>query len=185
MCMRYPVFFLREFPPSKWPKSSPFVVEGRTRTVHVRTTWRRANRGSMSEPCGLFLWRRGRRRGPSLEHWGGVLVPSDPVRRERPGTALEWVRQWSCKPLWMDCARGRGLVGAEAAPQWGVSVGTNPEIAETLVHSAEAPSGRLIWCAGSKVVMTQAKLSVRCYFRGGDRGTQSSVGADHGHSVIT
>ena len=33
--------------------------------------------------------------------------------------------------------------------------------------------------------MSRAKLSVRCYFRGGDRGTQSSVGADRGHSVRT
>ena len=145
----------------------------------------RANRGGMSEPCGLFLWRRGRRSGPSLEHWGGVPVPSDPVRRESPGTAPEWVRRWTCKPLWTDCARGRGLVGAEAAPQWGVSTGTNPEIAETLVHSVEALSGRLIWCAGLEAVMTLAKLSVRCCFRGRDRGTQCSVGADRGHNVRT
>ena len=67
----------------------------------------------------------------------------------------------------------------------GVSVDTNPEIAETLVHSAEAPRGRLIWRAGLEAVMTRAKLSVRCCFRGGDRGTQCSVGADHGHSVRT
>ena len=54
--------------PSKWPKSSPFIVEGRTRTVHVLTIRHRANRGGVSEPCGLFLWRHGRRSGPSLEH---------------------------------------------------------------------------------------------------------------------
>ena len=53
---------------SKWLKFSPFIVEGRIRTVHVLTTRRRANRDVMSEPCGLFLWRRGRRSGPSLEH---------------------------------------------------------------------------------------------------------------------
>ena len=98
----------------------------------------------MSEPYGLFLWWRGHRSGPSLEHWGGVAVPSDPVRRGSPGTASEWVRQRTCRPLWTDCAGGRGLIGAEAAPQWGVSVGMNPKIAETLVYSAEASSGRLI-----------------------------------------
>ena len=49
---------------------------------------------------------------------GDVLVPSDPMRRGSPGTASEWVRRWTCKPLWTDCARGRGLVGAEAAPRW-------------------------------------------------------------------
>ena len=53
---------------SKGPKSSPFIVEGRTRTVHVLTIRCRANRGGVSEPCGLFLWRCGRRCGPSLEH---------------------------------------------------------------------------------------------------------------------
>ena len=52
------------------------------------------------------------------------------------------------------------MVGAEAALQWGVSAGTNPKIAETLVHSAEALSGRLIWCVGLEAVMTRAKLSV-------------------------
>ena len=61
----------------------------------------------------------------------------------------------------------------------------NPKIAETLVHSAEALRGRLIWCAGSEAVMTRAKLSVQCFFRGGDRGAQCSVGADRGHSIRT
>ena len=112
---------------SKWPKSSPFIVEGRTRTVHALTMRRRANRGGMSEPCGLFLWWRGRQSGSSLEHWGGVLVPSDHVRRESPGTASEWVRRWTCRPLWTDCARGRGLIGAEAAPQWGGLGGHEPQ----------------------------------------------------------
>jgi len=107
------------------------------------------------------------------------------MRRESPGTVSKWVRRWTCKPLWTDCARGRGLAGAEAAPQWGVSAGTIPEIAETLVHSAEAPSGRLIWCVGLEAVMSRDKLSVRCCFRGGDGGTQCSVGADRGHSVRT
>ena len=36
-------------------------------------------------------------------------------------------------------------------------MGTNPEIAETLVHSAEAPCGRLTWCAGLEAVITRAK----------------------------
>ena len=66
----------------------------------------------------MFLWRCGRRSGPSLEHWGDVAVLSDPVRRGSPGTASEWVRRWTCKPLWTDCARGRDLVGVEAAPWW-------------------------------------------------------------------
>ena len=57
------------------------------------TIWRRANRDGVSEPYGLFLWWRGRRSGPSLEHWGGVLVPSDPVRHGSPGTASEWVQR--------------------------------------------------------------------------------------------
>ena len=127
-----------------------------------------ANRGGVSEPCSLFLWWRGCRSGLSLEQWGGVPVPSDLVRRESPGTALEWVRRWTCKPLWTDCARGRGLVGAEAAPQWGVSAGMNPKIAKTLVHIAEAPRGWLIWCTGLEAVMTRAKLSMQCCFRGGD-----------------
>jgi len=70
--------------PSKWPKSSPFIVEGRTRTIHVLTIRRRANRGGVSKPCGLFLWWRGHRSGPSLEHWGDVLVTSDPVRHGSP-----------------------------------------------------------------------------------------------------
>ena len=78
---------------SKWPKSSPFIVEGRTRTVHVLTIRRRANRGGVSKPCDLFLWRRGRRSGPSLEHWGDVLVASDPVRHGSPWAASEWVRR--------------------------------------------------------------------------------------------
>ena len=124
------------------------------------TMRRRANRGGMSDPCGLFLWRRGRRSGPSLEHWGGVVVTSDPVRHGSSRTASEWVRRRTCEPLWTDCARGRGSVGAEAAPQWGVSADMNPEIAETLVHSAEALRERLIWCTGSEAVMSRARLSV-------------------------
>ena len=76
------------------------------------------NKGGVSGPCSLFLWRRGRRSGPSLEYWGGVVIPSGPVRRGSPGNASEWTWRRTCKPLWMDCARGRDLVGAEAAPQW-------------------------------------------------------------------
>ena len=96
----------------------------------------------MSKPYGLFLWRRGRRSGPSLEYWGGVVVPSDPVRRGSPGNASEWTRRRTCKLLWTDCARGRDLVGAEAGTAVvGVLVGTNPKIAEAPVYSAEALSG--------------------------------------------
>ena len=137
----------------------------------------------MSEPCSLFLWRSCRRSGPSLEHWGGVLVTSDPVRHGSSRAASEWVRRSACESLWTNCARGRGSVGAEAAPQWGVSADTNPEIAETLVHSAEARRERLIWRAGLEAVMTRARLSMSCCFRGWDRGAQCSAGADRGYSV--
>ena len=89
-----------------------------------------------------------------------MAVPSDPVRRGNPGTTLEWVRRRTCRPLRMDCARGRGLIGVEIAPQWGVSAGTNPKIAETLVYHTEAPSGRLICCISLEAVMIRAKLSV-------------------------
>ena len=65
----------------------------------------------------------------------------------------------------------------------GVSADVNPEMAETLVQSAEAWRERLIWCAGSEAMMTQARLPMSCCFRGGDRGAQCSVGADRGHSV--
>ena len=99
----------------------------------------------MSEPCGLFLWRRGHRSGPSLEYWGGVVVPSDPVHRGSPGNASEWTWRRTCKPLWTDCARGRDLVDAEAGTAvGGVSAGTNPKIAEAPVYSAEALSGRRV-----------------------------------------
>ena len=67
---------------------------------------------------------------------------------------------------------------AEAAPQWGVSVDTNPEVAETLVHSAEARRERLIQGASLETVMNRARPSMSCCFRGGDRGAQCSVGAD-------
>ena len=60
--------------------------------VHELTIWRCVNRGGVSGPYSLFLWQRGRRSGPSLEPWGGVVVPSDSVRRGNPGTASEWVR---------------------------------------------------------------------------------------------
>ena len=65
----------------------------------------------------------------------------------------------------------------------GVSADTNPEIAETLVHSAEALRERLIWCSGLEAVMTRARPSMLCCFRGGDRGAQCSAGADRGHSI--
>ena len=54
-----------------------------------------------------------------------------------------------------------------------------------MVQSAEALRGWPIRCAGLEVVMTRAKLSVQCCFRGGDRGAQCSVGADREHSVRT
>ena len=80
-----------------------------------------------------------------MEYWGGVVIPSDPVRRGSPGNASEWTRRRPCKPLWMDCARGRDLVDAEAGTVvGGVSAGTDPKIAEALVYSAKALSGRLI-----------------------------------------
>ena len=131
VCVCYKAFF-SPCPLSKWSKSSPFIVEGRTRTVHVLTIWRRANRGGVSEPCSRFLWRRGRRSGPFLEYWGGVLVTSDPVRHGSSRAASERARRLACGSLWIDCARGRGSIGAEAEPRWGVSADVNPEIAETL-----------------------------------------------------
>ena len=86
----------------------------------------------MSEPCSLFLWRRGRRSGPSLKRWGDVLVTSDPVRHGSSRAASGRAQQLACESLWIDYARGRGSVGAEAEPRWGVSADVNPEIAETL-----------------------------------------------------
>ena len=83
------------------------------------TMQRRANRGDMSEPCGLFLWWRGRRSGPSLEQWGGVAVTSDPVRRGSPGTTSEWVRRWSCRPFETLLSGGRDVrvyVGVTRCP---------------------------------------------------------------------
>ena len=65
----------------------------------------------------------------------------------------------------------------------GVSADTNPEIAETLVQSAEVRREQLILCAGSEAMMTRARLPMSCCFRGGDRGAQCSAGADRGHSV--
>ena len=137
----------------------------------------------MSKPYSLFLWQRGCRSGPSLKRWGDMLVTSDPVRHGSSRAASERVRRSACESLWTDCARGRGSVGAEAASQWGVSADTNPEIAETLVQSAEARRERLIWCAGSGAVMTRARLPTSCCLRGGDRGAQCSAGADRGHSI--
>ena len=67
----------------------------------------------------------------------------------------------------------------------GVSVDTNPEVAETLVHSAEARRERLIRGASLEAVMNRARPSMSRCFRGGDRGAQCSVGADRGHSVRT
>ena len=46
----------------------------------------------------------------------------------------------------------------------GVSADMNPEIAETLVHSAEAQRERLIRCASLEMVMTRARPSMSCCF---------------------
>ena len=102
MCVSYQVFSL--YPPSKGSKSSPFIVEGRTRTVHVLTIRCHANRGGVSKPCGLFLWRRGRRSGPSLKRWGDVLVTSDPVRHGSSRATLKRVWRSVCGSLWVYCA---------------------------------------------------------------------------------
>ena len=139
MCVCYKVS------PPKWPKSSPFIVEGRTRTVHVLL-------------CGVVP--------------RGVAPPS-PVACSCGGVVVGVVRPWSTGAAWSShqilC-----VVGAPGMPQsgrggerashcgrtvreaetwsmprlalrWGgVSAGTNPKIAEALVYSAEALSGRLI-----------------------------------------
>ena len=97
------------------------------------TIRRRVNGGGVSEPCSMFLWRCGRRSDPSLEHWGDVLVTSDPARHGSSRAASERARQLVCGSLWINCARGRDSVGAEAEPWSGVSADVNPEVAETLV----------------------------------------------------
>jgi len=83
-------------PPQKWPKSFPFIVEGRTRVVRVLTIRCRANGGGVSEPCSLFLWRRGRRSGPSLKRWGDVLVTSDPMHHGSSRAASKRARRSAC-----------------------------------------------------------------------------------------
>ena len=67
-----------------------------------------------------------------MERWGDVLVTSNLVRHGSSRATSERERQSTCGSLWMDCARGRGSVGAEAEPRWGVSADVNPEIAKTL-----------------------------------------------------
>ena len=131
-------------PPSKWPKSSPFIVEGRTRTVHVLL-------------CGVM---------PT-----GAACPS-PVACSCGGVVVGVVHPWSTGAAWSShqilCVvgapgmprsgrggertshYGRTVCEAEtwSVPRlvlrWGVSAGTNPKIAEALVYSAEALSGRPI-----------------------------------------
>jgi len=131
-------------PPHKWPKSSPFIVEGRTRTVHVLL-------------CGVM---------PT-----GVACPS-PVAYSCGGVVIGVVRPWSTGAAWLShqilcivgapgmprsgCGGerashcGRTVRDAEAwsmprlALRWGVSAGTNPKIAEASVYSAEPLSGRPI-----------------------------------------
>ena len=130
--------------PSKWPKSSPFIVEGRTRTVHVLLC------GVV--PIGVA------RSSPMAHSCGGVVVGV--------------VRPWSTGAAWLShqilCVVGapgmprsgrggerashcgRTVREAETWPvprlvlRWGVSAGTNPKIAEAPVYSAEALSGRPI-----------------------------------------
>ena len=67
-----------------------------------------------------------------MERWGDVLVTSDHVLHGSSRAASERVRWSACGSLWIDCTRGRGSVGAEAKPRWGVSADVNLEIAEAL-----------------------------------------------------
>ena len=138
VCVCYQVFF---FLPPKWPKSSPFIVEGRTRTVHVLL-------------CGVVPI--------------GVARPS-PVACPCGGVVVGVVHPWSTGRPIRSCAswEPRECLGVDAAANvqatvdglcarprlgrcqglhcgGGVSAGTNPKIAEALVYSAEALSGRLI-----------------------------------------
>ena len=116
VCVCYNVF--PSVPPSKWPKSSPFIAEGRTRTVHVLTTQRRVNGGGVSEPYSLFLWRRGQWCGPSLRYWGDAPVTSDPVRHGSSSAISKWARKSPCWSSCVDYAGSRGSVGAETEPLW-------------------------------------------------------------------
>ena len=147
------------------------------------TIRRRANRGGVSEPYSLFLWRCGRRGGPSLERWGDVLVTSVLCVMGAPGlprSGRGGQRAGRCG-LTVREAEARSVPRPHRGG--GVSADTNPEIAETLVQSAEVRREQLILCAGSEAMMTRARLPMSCCFRGGDRGAQCSAGADRGHSV--
>ena len=130
VCVCYPG---RLSPPSKWPKSSPFIVEGGTRAVHVLL-------------CGVV---------PT-----GTACPS-PMAYSCSGVVFGVAHPWSTgaawsshqilcvvgapgmprsgrgderKPLWMDYARGRNLVGAEA----GTAVGGS--------RQARTPISPRPWC---------------------------------------
>ena len=46
----------------------------------------------------------------------------------------------------------------------GVSADVNPEIAETLVQSAEARRERLIWYTGLEAMMTRTRLPMPRFF---------------------
>ena len=87
MCVCYQVFFR---PPPKWPKSSPFIVEGRTRTVHVLL-------------CGVVPI--------------GVACPS-PMACPCGGVVVGVVRPWSTGAAWSShqilC-----VVGAPGMPRSG------------------------------------------------------------------
>ena len=136
--------FFPVVPPSKWPKSSPFIVEGRTRTVHVSL-------------CGVVPI--------------GVARPN-PVACPCGGVVVGVIRPWNIGAVWLShqilCVVGapgmsRSGRGGERAShggqivreaeawsvprlvlRWGVSAGTNPKIAEAPVYSAEALSGRRV-----------------------------------------
>ena len=104
--------------PSKWPKSSPFIVEGRTGTVHILLCGIVPTGAACPNPvacsCGgvvvgvVHPWSTG-------ATWSShqILCVVGAPGMPRSGRGGE-----SCKLLWTDCARGRDLVGVEAAPWW-------------------------------------------------------------------
>ena len=98
VCVCYPVF-----PPFKWPKSSPFIVEGRTRTVHVSL-------------CGVVLI--------------GVARPN-PVACPCGGVVVGVIRPWNTGAAWLShqilCVVGalgmpRSGRGGERASHYGRTV---------------------------------------------------------------
>ena len=77
-----------------------------------------------------------------MERWGDVLVTSDPMRHGSSRAASKRARRSACGSLWIDCAQGRGSVGVEAEPRWGVSADVNPELAETLAFGGDDDPGQ-------------------------------------------